>query len=36
MADLNKEIESVIEEHLKYDLQDDMSSNIWELLCSDG
>ena len=25
-----------MQEHLKYDLQDDLNSNVWELLCSDG
>jgi hypothetical protein len=25
-----------VQEHIKYDLQDDLSSNVWELLCSDG
>ena len=25
-----------MQEHIKYDLQDDLSSNVWELLCSDG
>ena len=33
---LSDEIEKIVGEHLKYDLQDDLSSNIWELLCSDG
>ena len=33
---LSDEIEKVVQEHLKYDLQDDLNSNIWELLCSDG
>ena len=33
---LSEKIEEVIQEHLKYDLQDDLNSNVWELLCSDG
>jgi hypothetical protein len=33
---LSDEIEKVVQEHLKYDLQDDLNSNVWELLCSDG
>lgn len=33
---LSEEIEKIIQEHLKYDLQDDLDSNVWELLCSDG
>ena len=33
---LSDEIERVVQEHLKYDLQDDLDSNVWELLCSDG
>lgn len=30
------EIDRVVGEHLKYDLQDDLNSSVWELLCSDG
>lgn len=33
---LSVEIEKVVQEHLKFDLQDDLDSNVWELLCSDG
>jgi collagen type IV alpha-3-binding protein len=33
---LSDEIENIVQEHIKYDLQDDLSSNVWELLCSDG
>ena len=33
---LSEKIEEVVQEHLKYDLQDDLNSNVWELLCSDG
>jgi collagen type IV alpha-3-binding protein len=33
---LSEQIEQVVGEHLKYDLQDDLNSNVWELLCSDG
>jgi len=33
---LSEEIERIIQDHLKYDLQDDLNSNVWELLCSDG
>ena len=33
---LSDEIEKVVQDHLKYDLQDDLTSNVWELLCSDG
>lgn len=33
---LSEEIEKIVQEHLKYDLQDDLDSNVWELLCSDG
>ncbi len=30
-------IERIFDEHLKYDLVDDLTnSNIWELLCQDG
>ena len=29
-------IEKVIQDHLKFDLVDDLSDNVWELLCSDG
>ena len=32
----NAEIEKVVQEHLTYDLIDDLNSNTWELLCSDG
>ena len=30
------DIEKVVQEHLKYDLIDDLNSNTWELLCADG
>lgn len=30
------EIEKVVQEHLKFDVLEDSSSNVWELLCSDG
>ena len=33
---LSEEIEKIVGDHLKFDLQDDLNSNIWELLCSDG
>ncbi len=33
---LSEEIERIVQEHFKYDLQDDLESNVWELLCSDG
>lgn len=33
---LSDEIEKIVQDHLKYDLQDDLNSNVWELLCSDG
>jgi len=33
---LSEEIEKIVGEHLKYDLQDDLNSSVWELLASDG
>jgi hypothetical protein len=33
---LSEEIERITQEHLKYDLIDDLNSNVWELMCSDG
>lgn len=33
---LSEEIEKVVQDHLKFDLVDDLNSNLWELLCSDG
>lgn len=33
---LSEEIEKIVQEHLKFDLVDDLNSNLWELLCSDG
>jgi len=33
---LSDEIEKIVGDHLKYDLEDDLSSSVWELLCSDG
>lgn len=33
---LSDEIEKVTQEHLKFDLLDDLDSNVWELICSDG
>ena len=33
---LSTEIEKVVQEHLKFDLVDDLDSNVWELLASDG
>ena len=33
---LSDEIERIVQEHLKFDLVDDLNSNVWELLASDG
>jgi len=33
---LSDEIEKIVGDHLKYDMEDDLSSSVWELLCSDG
>lgn len=33
---LSEEIARIVGDHLKYDLQDDLNSSIWELLASDG
>lgn len=30
------DVNRIVEEHLRIDLQDDLNSNMWELLCSDG
>jgi hypothetical protein len=33
---LSESVEKVVTDHLDYDLVDDLDSDIWELLCSDG
>ena len=33
---LSEHVDKVVNEHLEYDLVDDLTSNVWELLLTEG